>query len=131
MKRDTSKVNCWMSKSLLTVEPSSSVEAAFELMHQNNCRHLLVTDNKKLIGVVSSADLYKDIQEGKGTIDSAMSTEMTTFKDEDAIIDVLRLFISKKLSVVPIVDEDGSLVGVLSNHDLLVAFETMLLEKTT
>ena len=131
MKRDTSKVNCWMSKSLLTVEPSSSVEEAFELMHQNNCRHLLVTDKKKLIGIVSSEDLYKAIQGGKSAIDSVMSTEITTFKDEDPIIDVLRLFISEKLSLVPIVDAEDSLVGVVSNHDLLVAFETMLLEKTS
>ncbi|BBM82412.1 CBS domain-containing protein [Candidatus Uabimicrobium amorphum] len=131
MKRDTTKVNCWMSKSLLTVEPSSSVEDAFDIMHQNNCRHLLITDKGKLIGVVSNEDLYKAIQGKKTSVDSVMSTDITTFKDEDPIIDVLRLFISEKLSLVPIVHGEDTLVGVVSNHDLLVAFETMLLEKTT
>ncbi len=131
MKRDTSKLNCWMSKSLVTVEPSTSIEDAFDLMHKNNCRHLLVTDNGKLIGVVSNENLYIAIHDKKAYVDSVMSTEVITLKEDASLLEALKLFIGKKYSIVPVVQGDNFLVGVISNHDILVAFETMLLEKGT
>lgn len=48
-----------MSTPIITIDPYSPVEAAADVMNQNNVRHLLVVDSdtpNKLLGILSSRD---------------------------------------------------------------------------
>ena len=48
-----------------------------------------------------------------------MSSNVTTFKPEDSIISALRTLISKGRSGAPVLDNEGKLVGILSEIDCL------------
>jgi CBS domain-containing protein len=48
-----------------------------------------------------------------------MSSNVTTFKPEDSVIDALRQLIKKGRSGAPVVDNSGKLVGILSELDCL------------
>ena len=50
-------VSTVMSKPILSLDAFTSVEEAREKMEENNIRHYAVTQNEKIIGVVSIKDL--------------------------------------------------------------------------
>lgn len=52
---------------------------------------------------------------------SLMKTDVYTLADTDTALDALRLFTGKGISGAPVVDEDGSLVGFLSDGDVIGA----------
>jgi CBS domain-containing protein len=54
-----------MSSPLITVELSSATRDAMEIMTERRCRHLVVTDNGKMAGIVSLGDLVKQMLQEK------------------------------------------------------------------
>lgn len=48
-----------MSAPLITVTPSEATQTAMEMMTERRCRHLVVMDNDKMVGIVSLGDLVK------------------------------------------------------------------------
>ena len=50
-----------MTCGVVTVEPSSTVEACMSLMTQRRIRHLPVCDGDRLVGLVSIGDLVKSV----------------------------------------------------------------------
>jgi CBS domain-containing protein len=48
-----------MSSPLITVAPKDSSQAAMEIMTKRRCRHLVVTEGGKMVGIVSLGDLVK------------------------------------------------------------------------
>lgn len=66
--KDT-KVGYLMTKNVLYVKPSNTVEDCMQLMTDKRIRHLPVLDNGKLSGIVTIGDLVKQIiSEQKTTI---------------------------------------------------------------
>lgn len=49
----------FMSTNLIITNPDDTIENAMSVMSQNNIRHLLIVDGKKLLGVLSIKDLIK------------------------------------------------------------------------
>jgi CBS domain-containing protein len=47
------RVRQWMTDSVITIEPDSSVEDAAKMMFDRNFRHLPVTKDGRLLGIVS------------------------------------------------------------------------------
>ena len=55
----------------------------------------------------------------KPSIDSYMATQLVTFGPEDEIVYAMRVLLERHLSGAPVVDDAGSLVGLLSKKDCL------------
>jgi CBS domain-containing protein len=52
----TTKITDVMSHPLITLDCEQSMVEAFKTMRKNNIRHLIVTDNEKLAGILSIKD---------------------------------------------------------------------------
>jgi CBS domain-containing protein len=52
-----------MTKKVITVKPSQSVNDCMALMTENHFRHLPVVKNGRLVGILSIGDIVKDIIE--------------------------------------------------------------------
>ena len=48
-----------------------------------------------------------------------MATQLVTFKATDTVFDAMHVLLSRKISGAPVVDEQGALVGILSETDLM------------
>jgi CBS domain-containing protein len=59
----TVKLEEVMTKNLIMVNPSQSVNVCMTLMTENRIRHLPVFDDGRLVGIVSIGDVLKDIIE--------------------------------------------------------------------
>jgi len=53
------------------------------------------------------------------TARDVMATALVTFREEDSIVTAIRILLAKRISGAPVVDADGSLVGILSELDCL------------
>ena len=52
-----------MSSPIATIDPNSSVESAASLMLQNKVKHLVVVDEKKTAGIITSSNFIKYLNE--------------------------------------------------------------------
>ena len=77
----------------------------------------------KLIGVVTEFDLLKAFQEGKDlqTAKAAeiMSRTVVCAQEDDALDDVIAKMTEHHISRLPVVGEDGKLIGVIARSDIL------------
>lgn len=49
-----------------------------------------------------------------------MTTDVVTFHPDDRVEEAMRLMVDRNVDGAPVVDEQGNLVGMLSNSDLIV-----------
>jgi signal-transduction protein with cAMP-binding, CBS, and nucleotidyltransferase domain len=56
---NTTTIKTCMSKPVLTIEDDEAMEAAVKMMKENGVRHLAVTEDRTIIGVLSVSDLLR------------------------------------------------------------------------
>lgn len=126
----------WMAKNVLTVDENTSLMRATRVMKENNIRRLPVVSHGKLMGIVTDRDV-KDASPSKtATLDihelyyllsemkvkDVMTASPLTLKGKDSLELAALIMLEDKISGIPIVDDSGHLVGLLSETDVLRGF---------
>jgi CBS domain-containing protein len=62
-KPEETRIEEVMTRDLITVDPSQTVNECMMLMTENHIRHLPVMDEGRLVGIISVGDVVKDIIE--------------------------------------------------------------------
>jgi CBS domain-containing protein len=62
---DETEVSEVMSSPLFTVESSEATRVAMETMTERRCRHLVVMEGEKMVGIISIGDLVKHMLQEK------------------------------------------------------------------
>jgi CBS domain-containing protein len=66
------RVRQWMTESVITIEPETTVEEAAKMMFERNFRHLPVSKDGRLLGIVSLRRLSQhEFQHGKESVGPA------------------------------------------------------------
>jgi CBS domain-containing protein len=66
------RVRQWMTESVITIEPETTVEEAAKMMFDRNFRHLPVSKDGRLLGIVSLRRLSQhEFEHGKESVGSA------------------------------------------------------------
>lgn len=113
-----------MTSDVATCGPSDSLNRAAQLMWESDCGFLPVVDDRhRLVGVVTDRDICMGAYtQGKPLSDIAVSSVMTidlrTCKAEDEVASVERLMRDNRIRRVPVIDESGELLGVVTLGDL-------------
>ncbi|MEJ2502596.1 MAG: CBS domain-containing protein [Gemmatimonadota bacterium] len=137
MRDDPETVRDIMSTALHTVAEDDPLELAARIMDRHLIRQVLVTDEDGgLAGVVSYRAILRILtSHDAGALEpglpvrSLMDRDLTTFDPGTSLRTAVRRMIDEGLSSVPVVDE-GRLVGVISEHDV-VDVTARLLEQVT
>jgi CBS domain-containing protein len=126
------KVWEWMTSPVISVSPETSMNAAYRLMKDKNIRRLPVVKHDELVGIVTLGDIREarpsqattlsiwEMSEllDKLTVNEIMSREVLTIGPDDTIIDAAQLMLNRKISGLPVVDNAGKLVGMLTESDI-------------
>jgi CBS domain-containing protein len=123
------KISELMTKNPATVTPETSVSDAARIMKEEDVGIVPVVERVggpetrgRLIGVITDRDIaIRHVAEGRGTdaaVRDVMSGGVKTCSPNDSVDTVMALMGSEQVRRVPIVDERGSLVGVVSQADL-------------
>jgi len=123
-----------MTTRVVTVELDDQLEVVKEIFDSMKFRHLLVVDaGRKLCGVISDRDLLRALSPYVGTasenardtatlrkrVHQIMTRKPITLVPEATVADAISLFLSHRVSCIPIVDKDFKPVGIVSWRDVL------------
>jgi acetoin utilization protein AcuB len=125
-------VKNWMSKNVITIDANESMQKAISLMKEHKIRMLPVLKRGKLVGVVSDSDLKRasasdatmlDVHEllyliTKIKIRDIMVKDPVTVSPDHTVEETAELLLERRISGVPVVDEGGAVVGVITRDDL-------------
>ncbi len=100
------------------VKEDDSVQTALNLIHKRAHKGVVVVDiNKKPVGIFTEKDA--ELRDRFSQISDVMTTNLVTVSDKmssDEIFDVLQ---ETRFSFIPVVDDDGCLLGVMSKKGVL------------
>jgi CBS domain-containing protein len=131
------QVKDYMQTEPYTIMPNDLVSIAFERMYESHIRHLpVVASGLKLVGILTDRDIrlasastapHLAAHELVGllekmTVNSIMTTEVQTVRQDTAVADAGQRFIDHKFSCLPVVGEDDILQGIITVTDLLRAY---------
>ena len=112
-----------MSEDPQSVEPGDSIEDAAKKMKEAETGALLVIDGDDLKGIVTDRDIVVNaIAEGNtdASVEDVASTDTTTIEPDASLGDAIDLMRENKVRRLPVVGEDGEVVGILSLGDLAI-----------
>lgn len=106
-----------------TIEPKQSVVEAARIMKQEDAGVVPVTENGRLTGMVTDRDIaIRVVAEGKDpqstTVGEIASTNLVTLDPQQDLDEALRLMAQHQVRRLPVVEEDGRLVGVVAQADI-------------
>lgn len=112
-----------------TVGPDVTVRAAAQQMEKQGIGCLVVVDGKKPIGVVTDRDLALYVlvgmrDPGLVRVREIAAHRPVTLADTASLRDAARTLRRHGVRRLPVVDEQGELVGLVSSDDLLRALAT-------
>jgi CBS domain-containing protein len=125
-----------INRNLLAIEPDAKVSDAAKLMASEDVGCVLILDNGKPRGMITDRDivvrcLAKNIDVDDCTVENVMTESLETVKDTDGIFDCIEMMKGAGVRRVPVVDERGMAIGLVSFGDLLAVLSKELSELTS
>ena len=133
-------VQHWMTRDVVTIEAETPFLEARLILKEKRIRHLPVVDHGKLIGVVTDRDLKEAAPSGATTLDvyelnylllkmkvrDLIKRDPITIKPTNSVEKAAFLMHEHKIGCLPVVDEAGMLVGLITETDLLAVMVEIL-----
>ena len=132
MRRGT-PISAIMTKDVITLNTTDSLETAELLFKKNHIRHIPVVSGKEIIGMLSYTDLlrisfadavdeheeYVDtVVYNMFTIEQVMEKNLVSVKPRTSIKEVAQILAKKEFHALPVV-ENNKLVGIVTTTDLV------------
>jgi CBS domain-containing protein len=123
-------VRDWMSSPVVVVDPDSSVKYALTLMRRRKIHSVIVAMSEKnpSYGIVTSTDIRDKIaaagrNPAETTVRDIMSGPLITGRPDWTLMECSQVMQEKHIHHLPIADESGTLIGLISATDIFVAVE--------
>ena len=127
------KVNEVATREPVVVPPQTSLRVAAEVMYQHSIGAVLVGTGKGLMGILSERDVVSALASGAdpdgATVAGAMSHDVVSLRAHDTLYDAAVDMLDLGIRHVPVVDEWGALLGMVSVRDLLRPLLTASLDR--
>ena len=129
------KVRELMTGAPITVSPNTSVLDARRLMLKERIRHLLVTDDRRLVGIITDRDIRLNLPSqatslsmwevnyllAKLTVGQVMTKSVIIIGPDREARAAAQLMLEHKVGALPVLDGE-ILIGILTETDILRAF---------
>lgn len=112
---------------VVTVAPDASVGDAASLLSDKGIGTVVVSsDGKKAEGILSERDIVRELgKSGSGClakpVSAYMTTKLVTCSSQSNVEDILKQMTEGRFRHMPVLDEDGSMVGLVSLGDVVKA----------
>ncbi|WP_373762885.1 CBS and ACT domain-containing protein [Jeotgalibaca porci] len=133
-------VNSYMSKDLVTIEAGTKILDALDLMKKHNIHRLPVVEGDRMIGLVTEGIISRNTPSTMTSLDMREVTYLlnrTSANDimeknvitihKDALLEEAAVNMRKNaIGVLPVVEGDNKLVGIITEKDIMDAFVDVL-----
>lgn len=132
MKRNE-PIKSIMATDVTAVNVTQPLSEVRRLMSDQQIHHVPVVSGKKLVGLLSATDMVRLSFSAYGaderavdamldhefSIEKVMNTELTTMRVSGTIREAARQLQEGKFHSLPVVDDEGELVGIVTSTDLI------------
>ncbi len=117
------------NREVITVQRDATVLHASVLMRQYHVGDVVVIENRKNktvpIGIVTDRDIVVELVATELdckviTVGDIIITKLIVVKDSAGVFEAIQLMANKGVRRLPVVDDDGGLVGIITLDDLLL-----------
>ncbi len=114
-----------MSRDVVAITPEATVDDALQLMNHHVIRALpVVSGHGQLSGIITQSDLLRALGDaGRGSpsarVEACMTRSVETARENQLIATLVPAMSDHGLHGMPVVGEDGRLVGMLTQSDLI------------
>ncbi len=125
-------VDMLMTHEPFALGPEATLEEAAGVLIDADVRHLPVVDeDERLVGILSERDLRERLgggarewpraarQVSEARLGEMMTPDPFSLRSGAPVAQALEIFTDERVGAIPVVDEDGRLLGILSYIDLL------------
>jgi CBS domain-containing protein len=112
-----------MTSNPCTIDADQTVEYAARMLKQEDVGLAPIVEGQRLVGTVTDRDIaVRVVAEGKDPktvkVREIASTDLITIDPQQDLDEALRLMASHQVRRLPVVEEDGRVVGVLAQADV-------------
>jgi IMP dehydrogenase len=108
----------YMTREVQTVSPDDSVASvARRIAESDGHNGFPVTDGRKVEGFVTASDLL--LADDEALIFTVMTGDLIVAHPEMKVTDAARVILRSGIQKLPVVDDAGNLVGIISNTDVV------------
>jgi CBS domain-containing protein len=129
---DNVQVREWMTQPVISIPSVTPISTAHQLMKEHGVRRLTVVDNGQLVGIVTLGDIREASPSDATTlsiwelnylwaqlnVERVMSRAVLTIEANASILDAAQIMMDKKVSGLPVLSEQGQLVGIITESDI-------------
>lgn len=107
----------------IKLKHNSTIKEALEIIDKGSMQIALIVDeNDKLLGTLTDGDIRRGLLKGldlNSSIESIIFRTPTIAKNCNTKEDILKLALSKKLHQIPIINDDGKILGIQEIEELI------------
>ena len=113
------KIEDVMTNLVVRLYPNDTIQHAMSRLAANDISGAPVVENGRVVGVISEVDLVKS--EMWAHVSRVMSTHLVLASPEMTVTDAAVLLERHRIKRLPVTDEDGYLIGIISRGDVVRA----------
>ncbi len=132
MMLDDVLVKVWMTSPVVSIEPQTPISEAHQMMKAKGIRRLPVAEADKLVGIITIGDVREASPSDATTlsiwelnylwaqlkVENVMTRNVVTVAPDAPVTDAAQLMLDNKISGLPVVDQSGKLIGILTESDI-------------
>jgi acetoin utilization protein AcuB len=128
-------ISSLMTKDVVSVSMDDNLATVRDIFNLVSFHHLLVVEKNEVVGIISDRDYLKSINVALGTpfetnkdlaalnkrVHQIMSRRVISISENSSLYELIELFHQKRVSCVPVVDENNAPKGIISSKDIISA----------
>lgn len=116
---------------VITVRPSVPVTEVIALLKEFNLGAVVISpDGRQVTGIVTERDIVRQLTDGTdfldGPVSEVMTSEVQTCQAKDSVQSLMATMTERRIRHLPVVDDRGSLAGIVSIGDVVKSHITQL-----
>jgi CBS domain-containing protein len=110
-----------MTEDPITANPNDSIEHVTGLMFELKVQQLPVVEGNKLVGMITSFDMWKNSAAVKkaNKVGDIMTTNVIKIAPKDKVGTAAELFMDRRFKTLPVVNLNNELKGVITAFDVI------------
>ncbi len=110
-----------MTKNLITIQLTATIQEADHLMDSKNIRHLVVMDESGTtpVGIVSKRNFVGTPELLKLPVEAIMRSPVCSVPEDTHLKVAITKMLQEKISSLVVTNEEGAAVGIVTTEDLL------------
>jgi CBS domain-containing protein len=107
-----------------TLSPSATVRELLDTLAEHRIGAVVVSSGDGIAGIVSERDVVRHLRAAGGelldrAVSAIMTTDVVTCRGETPVDELMATMTDRRIRHVPVVGDDGALLGIVSIGDLV------------